>query len=634
MCGICGVIQLSGPPRELAAEFEIDAMTDSMTHRGPDDRGIHAAPGVAIGARRLSIVDVAAGHQPLANEDGRVWAAQNGELYNHLELRAELAGAGHRFATHCDTEVIPHLYERYGADFPQHLFGKFGVAVWDAAERRAVLARDRLGVKPLYYARVDDVVVFGSELKALLASGRISRELDPVAIELYLTLGFVPGPRTPFAAVAKLMPGHTLVIEDGEVRSQAYWTFPESRPEQRPLSEWSDGLVEVLERSVKRRLMSDVPLGAMLSGGLDSSLIVALMARNMSEPVKTFSVGFVEDERENELADARFVADHFGADHHELTMSMTGGNVDLATLVWHLDEPLCDLSALGFYMLSELAAGHVTVALSGQGADELLGGYRKHKVASVLRILGRLPKPVRSAIESLTTGRDIDVARAGRALAARDPAERLLAMSGLVDDELRSALFAGDIAGADDTAVHAAVTARLPHATGDPLLDTLSVDAQLALVDDMLQYFDRTSMAHSLEVRVPFLDHEVVEFCARLPAQLKVHGLTTKFVLKEAARGLVPDLVVDKRKLGFFRGASAQWLEKQLSGLGRDYLLAPEPRYAEFVDPTVVAGLVRRHEAGDHGRVHLLLSILILEIWLETYLDSAQPAAALAMAGR
>lgn len=633
MCGICGVIQVSGPPRELAAEFGIDAMTDSMTHRGPDDRGVHTAPGVAIGARRLSIVDVAAGHQPLANEDGSVWAAQNGEIYNHLQLRAELAAAGHRFATQCDTEVIPHLYERHGVDFPKRLFGKFGVVAWDATERRAVLARDRLGVKPLYYARVDDVVVFGSELKALLASGRVPRDLDPVAIELYLTLGYVPGPRTPFAAVAKLMPGHALVVEDDEVSSRAYWTFPESRPERRPLSEWSDGLVEVLERSVERRLMSDVPLGAMLSGGLDSSLIVALMARNMSAPVKTFSVGFVEDERDNELGDARFVADHFGADHHELTMSMNGSSADLATLVWHLDEPLCDLSALGFYMLSELAARHVTVALSGQGADELLGGYRKHRVASVLRMLGRVPGPVRSLVEALASGRGIDASRAGRALAARDPAERLLAMSGLVDDELRSALFAGRIAGADKSAVHAAVTARLPRATGDPLLDTLSLDAQLALVDDMLQYFDRTSMAHSLEVRVPFLDHEVVEFCARMPPQLKVHGLTTKFVLKQAARGLVPDRIIDKRKLGFFRSASAQWLEKQLSGIGRDYLLAPEPRYAEFVDPTVVAELVRRHEAGDHGRVHLLLSILILEIWLQTYLDSAEPVPALALAG-
>jgi asparagine synthase (glutamine-hydrolysing) len=633
MCGICGVIQVSGPLRELAADFDVEAMTDSMTHRGPDDRGIYAASGIAIGARRLSIIDVAAGHQPLANENGTVWAAQNGELYNHLELREDLLEDGHSFATRCDTEVIPHLYERYGVDFPKHLSGKFGIAVWDATRRRAVLARDRLGVKPLYYAQVGDVVMFGSELKAILASGSVPADIDPVAIQLYLTLGYIPGPRTPFAGVFKLMPGHVLVVEESDVRSQPYWTYPQSLPERRPLAEWSEGLVETLERAVRRRLMSDVPLGAMLSGGLDSSLIVALMARNMTEPVKTFSVGFEEDEEHNELADARFVADHFCTDHHELTLSMIESGVSLETLVWHLDEPLSDISSLGFYMLSELAARHVTVALSGQGADELLGGYRKHRVASVLRTLGRLPQPLRSLLEGMASGRRTEAVRATRALAARDPAQRLLAMSGLVDDELRSALLTGPLAGTDDSAAHAAVSARLQQPTGDPLLDTLSIDAQLALVDDMLQYFDRTSMAHSLEVRVPFLDHEVVEFCARLPADLKVHGLTTKYLLKHAARGLVPDRIIDKRKLGFFRGASTQWLNKQLTGPGREYLLASEPKYAEFVDRAVVADLVRRHEEGDDSRVHLLLSILVLEVWLQTYLRPAEPALAVAAVG-
>jgi asparagine synthase (glutamine-hydrolysing) len=634
MCGICGVIQVSGPLRELAADFDIETMTDSMVHRGPDDRGIHAAPGIAIGARRLSIIDVAAGHQPLSNEDGSVWAAQNGELYNHLELRADLVDDGHRFETRCDTEVIPHLYERYGVDFPTYLFGKFGIVVWDEVRQRGVLARDRMGVKPLYYAQVGDVVVFGSELKALLTSGRVPTDLDATAIGLYLTFGYIPGPRTPFAGVSKLLPGHVLVIEDGVVRTEPYWTFPEARPEKRPLSEWSEGLVEVLERAVRRRLMSDVPLGAMLSGGLDSSLIVGLMARNTTTPVKTFSIGFEEDAEYNELSDARFVAEHFATEHHELTISMLESGATLETLVWHLDEPMYDISSLGFYLLSELAADHVTVALSGQGADELLGGYRKHQVASVLRSLGRLPQPARTALERLARGRRIEAVRATRALAARDPYERLLAMSAQVDNDLRRELFTGELDGADGDAAYVAVSERLPRPTGDPLLDTLSLDAQLALVDFMLQYFDRASMAHSLEVRVPFLDHEVIEFCARIPADLKVRRLTTKYLLKEAARGLVPPRIVDKPKLGFFRGASAQWLAKQMAGAGRDYLLAAEPRYAEFVDPAVVADLVRRHEAGDDSRVHLLVSILILEVWLQTYLDRARTTPTLAPVGR
>jgi asparagine synthase (glutamine-hydrolysing) len=635
MCGICGVVQVSGDLRTVASPDVVERMTDSMTHRGPDDRGIHIGPGIAIGARRLSIVDVAAGHQPLCNEDGRIWAAQNGELYNHLELRESLVEDGHTFETRCDTEVIPHLYERFGVEFPKHLFGKFAIAVWDADRRRAVLARDRVGVKPLYYARVGDLVVFGSELKAVLASGCIPLDLDHTAIQLYLTLGYIPGPRTPLAAVSKLMPGHVLVVEDGDVRSQPYWTFPEPHPESRPLADWSEGLIDVLERSVRRRLMSDVPLGAMLSGGLDSSLIVALMARNLTDPVKTFSIGFAEDGEHNELEDARAVADHFGTEHHELTMSMTAGDVSLETLVWHLDEPLFDLSALGFYWLSELASKHVTVALSGQGADELLGGYRKHRVASLLRPLSRLPHPLRAVPERLVPGRRIDAARAARALAARDPAERLLAMSALVDNDLRDSLLTGSLAGSDDSAARDVINARLGQVKGDPLLVTLYLDAQLALVDDMLQYFDRTSMAHSLEVRVPFLDHEVVEYCARVPADLKVHGRTTKYLLKTAARGLVPDQIIDKRKLGFFRGASAEWLRRQLEGPGQDYLLASEPLYAEFVDPSVVADLVRRHEQGDHGRVHLLLAILVLEVWLQTYLPSATsgPAPAIAAVG-
>ena len=308
---------------------------------------------------------------------------QNGELYNHLDIRERLGAAGHSFTSRCDTEILPHLYEEHGADLASQLRGKFGLAVWDGQRRRAVIARDRLGVKPLYYARVGDLVVFASELKSLLASGLVGDALDYEAIDSYLTFGFFPAPATPLAGVSKLMPGHSLVVDRDGVRVAQYWAYPEPAPRpERSLEETMEGLLEGLEESVRLRLMSDVPLGAMLSGGLDSSLIVALMARNMSEPVKTFSVGFVEDADKNELADARLVADAFGADHHELELSVSDAAVDLSELTWFLDEPLADLSALGFLALSELAARHVTVALSGQGADELLGGYAKHKAAA------------------------------------------------------------------------------------------------------------------------------------------------------------------------------------------------------------------------------------------------------------
>ena len=385
MCGICGVVQITGTERPVVAPDVLDAMTDAMIHRGPSDRGTYAADGIALGARRLSIVDVAGGHQPVSNENGTIWAVQNGELYNHEDLRRQLASDGHTFRSDCDTDILPHLYEYAGTAFAERLRGKFAIAVWDGARRRAVVARDRLGVKPLYYARSGDLLLFASELKSLLASGLIGTELDYEAIDVYLTLGFFPAPKTPLAMVSKLLPGQRLVVESGEVKVEEYWAYPKPEVDSRPsVDEWTEGLLELLDESVRLRLMSDVPLGAMLSGGLDSSLIVALMARHMTEPVKTFAIGFAEAGDDNELADARYVSQLFGTDHHELELSYVNDTVKLEELVWYLDEPVADLSALGFHALSQMAAKHVTVALSGQGADELFGGYTKHAAASLV----------------------------------------------------------------------------------------------------------------------------------------------------------------------------------------------------------------------------------------------------------
>jgi asparagine synthase (glutamine-hydrolysing) len=600
-------------------------MTDAMTHRGPNDRGTFSEPGVALGVRRLSIVDVSGGHQPVSSEDGTVWAIQNGELYNHDEIRATLRGRGHSFKSRCDTEILPHLYEDLGAVYPERLRGKFGTAVWDGRRRRLVLARDRLGVKPLYYAHVGDVVVFGSELKSVLASGLVEPRLDYEAIDAYLTHLFFPAPLTPLAGVRKLMPGSRLVVDDYGVREERYWDFPSFRPE---LTESEDEIRERLlaevDEAVRLRLMSDVPLGAMLSGGLDSTLVVALMARHMAEPVKTFSVGFAEDGDANELDDARFVSKVYGTDHHELELSYFGDEVDLAELVWALDEPLAELSALGFLALSQLASAYVRVALSGQGADELLAGYRKHRAAALVGRLGWVPDSVRSAGAAVAPRR---MERAARALAARDPVERLLAMSTHLDADDRLTLFRGPLEGSNGRLAVEAVADRLGGEPDDPLPVTLHIDGQLALVDNMLHYFDRASMAHSLEVRVPFLDHRVVEYCARIPQDMKLRGRTTKWILREAARGLVPDRVIDKPKLGFFRGASEGWLRAQLERAVGDYVLAPDARLAEFLDREEVAKLYRDYGNGnDPGRVHLLIAILMLEIWLSTFLPRAMPA--------
>jgi asparagine synthase (glutamine-hydrolysing) len=626
MCGICGVIQIGGDPRPVVTSDVLDRMTDCMTHRGPNDRGTYSAEGVALGVRRLSIVDVEGGHQPFASEDDHVWAIQNGELYNHDRLRAELRARGHAFQSRCDTEVLPHLYEEEGTRFAERLRGKFGIAVWDEARRRAVLARDRLGVKPLYWARADDLLVFASELKSLLASGLVEPDLDYVAIDSLLTFGFVPGPRTPLAGVSKLLPGHRLVVEPGGVRLEQYWAYPKPKasPSTDGVDAYARGLLAELEESVRLRLMSDVPLGAMLSGGLDSSLIVALMARNMAEPVKTFSIGFVESRDDNELPDARQIAELFGTDHHELELSYADQTLDLGDLVWHLDEPIAELSALGFHALSQLAARHVRVALSGQGADELLGGYKKHKAAALVGRWRRLPAPLAAAGATVAARAPGRLMRAGKTLAALDPASRLVAMSSQVDEALRAQLYRGPLADLDGDGPRQVVAVLAAGVDDDPLPVTLHIDGQLALVDNMLAYFDRTSMAHSLEVRVPFLDHRVVEYCSRIPAELKVRRLTTKYVLRHAARGVLPNNIIDKRKLGFFRGASAGWLKAQMSGAVSTYLLDSRPCYAEFLDRHAVERLVRRHLDGtDTSHVHLLMSILMLEVWLSTYLPRA-----------
>ena len=629
MCGICGVVQVGGARREVVAPATLDAMTDAMTHRGPNDRGTYSSLGVAVGVRRLSIIDVVGGHQPFFNEDGSVVAIQNGELYNHEEIRNSLRADGHSFASRCDTEILPHLYERDDVAFPVALHGKFGIAVWDERRRRLVLARDRLGVKPLYWAQRGDLVVFASELKALLASGLVEFELDLEAIDLYFQLGFVPGPRTPLLGVQKLLPGGTLAAGPTDVRTHAYWSYPEPSPESdgRSSADYVEELLDLLREAVRDRLMSDVPLGAMLSGGLDSSLIVALMAEASRGPVVTFSVGFREDQ-ENELADARRVAEHFGCEHHELELSVLDSDLGIDELVWHLDEPVVDLSALGFDLLSRVAAQHVTVALAGQGADELFAGYTKHKAAAAMAPFVRLPLAARRALAAAPWP-SRRVQRAFRALAAPTASDRLLALSGRLDSGTRDALYAGNLEHVGPENVVGTIAALTQNRGGDPLSETLYLDAKLALVDDMLLYFDRVSMAHSLEVRVPFLDHRLVEFAARVPPEMKIRGGTTKRILREAGSQLLPEGVLEKKKVGFFRPTLGLWMDAQLRGDAGERLYDDGAPHAEFLDHQAVKQLVagyRRRPNEDSAR--LILAILMLDVWVSSFRGAVSQARA------
>jgi asparagine synthase (glutamine-hydrolysing) len=625
MCGICGVIQVTGPARPVVEPERLDWMTDLMTHRGPDDRGTYQEDGVALGVRRLSIIDVADGHQPLSNETGEIWAIQNGELYNHDELRVQLRRAGHDFRTRCDTEILPHLYETHGDDFPRHLRGDFAIAVWDRKRRRAVLARDRAGVKPLYYAHVDDVVVYASELKSILASGLVSPTVDPDSVYLFLTFGYVPGPRTLLSGVSKVLPGECLIVEQGVVRHEAYWRYPKQTASTDRLSdaEYREQLLASVDDSVRVRLMSDVPLGAMLSGGIDSSVVTALMAKHMTRPVQTFSVGFVDSPEANELDDARLVARALGTDHHELALSLTDDVVDLTELVWYLDEPIADLSSLGSYALCKFASETVSVALSGQGADELFGGYKKHRAAALTERWHRLGALGRGSASLAARVGPRRIQRPARTLLAADPVERHLAMSGRLDADLQETLLAGPLAHADDRIV---IDALMPYAEGlrdEPLAASTYLDGRLMLVDALLHYFDHMSMAHSLEVRVPFLDQSVVELSASIPTDLKVRRLTAKHIVREAARGLIPDEIIDKPKIGFFRHAADSWFRAEIDRGLATFLVDGESRCSEYVDMTTVARLIREHRDGSSRYAEVLLAVLMLEVWLSSYLPRA-----------
>ena len=631
MCGISGIVQLSGTPRLVVDEAGLTRMTDVLRHRGPDDRGSHIEPGAAIGVRRLSIIDVAGGHQPFANENATVWAALNGELYNHETIRDELRTDGHMLRSRCDTEVLPHLWERDGTDAPRRLNGDFAFVVWDSERRTALIARDRLGVKPLYYAVSGDLLVFASEIKAVLASGIVDTILDYEAIDAYLTLGFFPEPATPLIAVRKIPAGHLLLVHEG-YRIDPYWEFPRPAPDPTvTMGAAVEQVAATLDVAVRDRLMSDVELGAMLSGGLDSTLIVAMMGRATNRPVKTFSVGFVESGAENELGVARRVASALGADHRELELSMTTGTASLEDLVWTIDEPVADLSAIGFEALSRLASGEVTVALAGQGADELFGGYTRHVRAALVGRARRLPSPLVHAGARLLEQGGGRWARFGAALSAPDASSRYLSLRAPYFDDAARALLIRRPLSQDSMAAGRAI-ARKGAAIGDgddPLAGALYLDCRLGLVDDMLHYFDRASMAHSLEIRVPFLDHRLVELAARIPAALKVHGRTTKAVLREVARGIVPDEVLTRPKVGFFNSAVEQWIGTQLRGRAREVLLDPNAACRAFVDPRGLEATIDSYSdpASRQLSGEGLYALFMLELWLVSFLPRAlEPA--------
>jgi asparagine synthase (glutamine-hydrolysing) len=596
-------------------------MNGRLVHRGPDSDGVFHDGGVALAMRRLSIIDLERGDQPIANEDGSVVVVQNGEIYNYRELRGELERRGHRFATASDTEVLVHLYEEHGEGFVRRLRGMFAIALWDGRERRLLLARDRFGIKPLYYRLAGGALSFASELKAMLELPGFPREIDPRAVAAYLAFNSIPAPLTIFAGARKL-PAGTLAVWRGGELTQTRYARPApvaaERARRGPAAELASELRETLRGSVRAHLVADVPVGVLLSGGVDSAGITALAAGEQADPVKTFSVGF-EESSFDELGRARLVAERYGTEHHEIVLRPDAVEL-LPKLVEAFDEPFGDSSALPTYLVSELAAGEVKVALSGEGGDELFGGYYTYVADLLAPRIGRLAAlaaPLAELLPSSDSKVSFDYKAKRFARAARlPPLERHHAWKEIFPRRLQAALLGGRDPGWDPLDLYRERYAETEGA--EPLARLQDVDLGIYLVDDLLVKTDRSSMAHSLELRVPFLDTEVATAALGLATPLKVRGLAKKRLLRRALAPLLPKQVLRGPKQGFSIPVAA-WLRGPLQPFAREALSAEALSRQGWLDPATVAGLLDRHCAGREDLSRQLWGLIAFTLWFDRY---------------
>ncbi len=635
MCGIAGIVDLQARPVDPSL---VRRLCDVLVHRGPDDEGYYATGPVALGQRRLAILDLTGGRQPMGNEDGTVWITFNGEIYNFVELRARLEGLGHRFATRSDTEVIVHAYEQYGPECVKELRGMFAFALWDQARQTLFLARDRVGKKPLFYTEVDGQWVFASELQALLQHPGLAREVDVLALDDYLTYGYVPAPKTIFRGVHKLPPAHYLTLRlrssgsaGPEINVARYWQLAYEPKLAMSEADAADRLLEVLKEAVRLRMIADVPLGALLSGGIDSSLVVALMSQLSDRPVKTFSIGF--DERAfNELPYARLVAQRYGTEHHELIVRPNALEV-LPTLVRHYGEPHADSSAIPSYYVAKLTREHVKVVLNGDGGDECFAGYERYAGGLAADRYGRIPEVVRRlAIEPLGRLIPTSAPRRSRLRQARSflevaghPApQRYLRWMIYLSAERRDALYSPEfreqVGGHQAESWLLGLWEEFAGARLGPLDTMLALDVESYLPYDLLVKMDIATMANSLEARSPFLDHEVMEFCAKLPANLKLRGMRLKYLLKRAGARLLPPETLARRKMGFGVPVGA-WMRGELRSWVEDLLLSPRALKRGYFQPEALRQLVWGHLDGRQEQSFAVWALLWLELWHQEFMD-------------
>lgn len=639
MCGITGAVWTE--PEKAIDRTTLGRMTDVLRHRGPDDEGcyrseyclrpgLEAVPGVALGFRRLSIIDLAAGHQPMTNEDGTIHIVFNGEIYNYQDLRRRLEGTGHAFRTHSDTEAIVHLYEDVGPDVFSHLNGMFAIAIWDANRQRLVLGRDRLGKKPLVYRREPGRLAFASELKSLLEIPGVPRELDPQAIDEYLTYQYVPHPRTILRGIAKVPPGHLAVYHCGELTVRPYWQPDFNVEENLPAEEYRQQLRELLTSSVQMRLQSEVPLGAFLSGGTDSTIVVGLMQKLCKEPVRTFSIGFPVAEYD-ETHYARLVAEQLGTIHEEFRVEPDALDI-LPRLVWHYDEPFADSSAIPTWYVSELTRRHVTVALTGDGGDELFAGYPRYRAVWLASGFDRLPGVVRRVLAGQywqrlpSSARQKSIRRRLRRFTESlglSPDRRYLEWISIFNESRRAELYSESFVETlpDVDPLEFLLEARRRCSQRDPVTAISLTDLVTYLPCDLMTKVDIASMAHSLECRQPILDYRVVELAARMPIQLKFRRGKGKQIFMETFSDLLPRAIQVRRKMGF--GVPLDhWFRGPLSGFARDVLLDRRTVGRGFFREEVIRQLLDDHIAGRFDHSYRLWALLFLELWQRQWLDT------------
>jgi asparagine synthase (glutamine-hydrolysing) len=649
MCGIAGMAGIVDEPllREMLA---------ITRHRGPNDSGVYVAEGataasrVAIGNNRLSIIDLSpAGHQPMCNEDGTVWVAYNGETYNFAELRQELLDDGHQFKSHTDTEVLVHLYEKCGADMVKRLNGMFAFAIWDTKTQELLIFRDRMGIKPLYYTKVGGRLYFASEIKALLASAEIAIEIDQNSLCQYLAYLYVPNPDSMFKGILKLPPGHRLRWRNGEIRVDCYWDLSYGDYFHDSEETLAERFRELLVAATRRQLISDVPVGFFLSGGLDSSALVACAAHAGESSLKCYSIAYKQEYERTEQCtdDARFaqlVANHFGARFHQIVVDPDVVSL-LPKVVWHLDDPVADPAAIATYLISQAAAPEVTVLVSGQGADEVLGGYRAHRAHKIAAWLRLMPQNIREVtvpalLKRISVHKDglIGISP-GLLLAACRYSDKVLRTAGmeppeqyaafrsyLLDEDVRRLLSAESNAATTEWSYRNTFLKLFGKVAGEDYLNQmLYVDAKTFLPDLNLAYSDKLSMACSIEVRVPFLDNEVVEFLQRVPPSLKIHGYTQKYLLRRAMDGVLPKEVLRRRKAAFGLPIRA-WLRNELRDMLTDMLSEDRVRRRGLFDATAVTQMIRDNETGERDYTLQLWGLLTLELWHQAFVDQRRTA--------